>query len=111
MHQVRLIIPAAVEANHVPCIRDEKLVGLVAEAHVARQLVLASPEQPIANIALAANRCRTRLTKLAGLACLAPDIVTAIVEGRQPSLLTLRSLLATALPLDWAGQRAALGFS
>lgn len=110
-HQVRLVIPAEIDANRVPRIRDEKLVTLIAEAHVARQLVLASPDHSLASVALAANRCRTRLTKLAGLACLSPDIVTAIVEGRQPSSLTSRSLLATELPLDWAGQREALGFS
>lgn len=98
-HQVRLVIPAACDANHMPRIRDTKLVGLIAEAHVARQMVLATPNQSLASVALAANRCRTRLTKLAGLACLSPDIVTAIVEGRQPSSLTSRSLLATELPL------------
>ena len=37
--------------------------------------------------------------------------VTAIVEGRQPSSLSSRSLLATELPLDWAWQREALGFA
>ncbi|QGN55053.1 recombinase family protein [Novosphingobium sp. Gsoil 351] len=110
-HQVRLVIPAAADANLVPRIRDEKLVALVAEAHAARKLVLANSEQSLASVASAANRCRTRLTKLAGLACLAPDIVTAILEGRQPLSLTNRSLLATDLPLDWAAQREALGFS
>jgi hypothetical protein len=110
-HQVRLVIPAAGDASHVPANRDEKLVALVAEAHIARQLVLECPGQSLASIAMAANRCRTRLTKLVGLACLAPDIVRAIVEGRQPASLTSRSLLATELPLDWAAQRDALGFS
>jgi hypothetical protein len=110
-HQVRLVIPAASDANRVPANRDEKLLALIAEAHMARQLVLASPGQSLASIAMATNRCRTRLTKLAGLACLAPDIVMAIVEGRQPASLTTRSLLSTELPLDWAGQREALGFS
>jgi hypothetical protein len=110
-HQVRLVIPAAGDANRVPANRDEKLLALIAEAHMARQLVLASPGQSLASIAMATNRRRTRLTKLAGLACLAPDIMKAIVEGRQPATLTSRSLLATELPLDWAAQRASLGFS
>ena len=30
-----------------------------------------------------------------------PDIVTAIVEGRQPETLTARRLSATALPAGW----------
>ena len=43
------------------------------------------------------------------LAWLAPDIVEAILDGRQPKQLTLKRLLAK-LPMDWAEQRKALGF-
>jgi site-specific DNA recombinase len=43
---------------------------------------------------------------------LAPDIVTAILDGRQPVELTSRTLLRIAdLPLDWSGQRQALGLA
>ena len=42
-------------------------------------------------------------------AYLAPDIVEAIVEGRQPRILTVK-LLLRAIPLDWADQRTAFGF-
>lgn len=51
------------------------------------------------------GQCRTRLGKLAALACLAPNIVTAIVGGRQPALLTARTLQDIDLPLGWADQR------
>jgi site-specific DNA recombinase len=44
------------------------------------------------------------------LSCLAPHIVTAIVEGRQPATLTARTLQKIDLPLAWSGQRALLGF-
>jgi hypothetical protein len=43
------------------------------------------------------------------LAWLAPDIVEAILDGRQPKALTVKRLLAK-LPMDWADQRRALGF-
>ncbi len=109
-HQIRLVIPGPAR-EPVRRDRDEKLVALIAEAHAARQLVMASSDQSIASIAQAAGRCRTRLTKLAQIACLAPDIVTAIVEGRQPPTLTSRSLLSVELTADWAEQRAALRFS
>lgn len=56
-------------------------------------------------------RCRTRLGKLAALGCLASDIVTAIVEGRQPASLTARALQDIELPLAWADQRELLGFA
>jgi len=110
-HQVRLVIPGPTDATHPLRIRDEKLVALVAEAYGARQLVMNGPQQSLASIALATNRCRTRLTKRAGLACLAPNIIAAIVEGGQPTSLTSRALLGTELPLEWAAQRAVLGFS
>jgi hypothetical protein len=54
---------------------------------------------------------RSHLTRLARLHFLAPDIITAILDGRQPVELTSRALLRIAdLPLDWSGQRQALGF-
>ena len=47
--------------------------------------------------------------RLLRFAYLAPDIVEAIVEGRQPRILTVK-LLLKGIPLDWADQRAAFGF-
>jgi len=110
-HQLRLIIPGPHVPDITPATRDEKLVALMAEAHMARTLILASPEQSIASIAAMHGRCRTRLGKLAALSCLAPDIVTTIVEGRQPPTLTARTLQDIDLPLAWADQRALLGFA
>ena len=107
-HQLRLIIPGPKVLNIVPACRDEKLVTLVAEAHDARKLILAEPDKSIASIASANGRCRTRLGKLVGVSCMAPDIVTAIVEGRQPTMLTARILMDIDLPLAWADQRALL---
>lgn len=42
------------------------------------------------------------------LTLLAPDIVEAILDGRQPAALQMDALLKP-MPLDWAAQRAALG--
>ena len=38
-----------------------------------------------------------------------PDIIQAILDGREPSGVSLEKLTKN-LPLDWAEQRAALGF-
>lgn len=43
------------------------------------------------------------------LTLLAPDIIEAILDGRQPEGLTLAALIAP-LPMDWPGQRKTLGF-
>lgn len=50
------------------------------------------------------------MMNVAKLACLDPEIVTAIVEGRQPLKLTPGKLLAADLPLAWEEQRPVLGF-
>ncbi len=109
-HELRLIIPSS-SAAPPPASRDEQLVALVAEAHAVRQLVERQPEVPLSRVAAAAGRCRTRLTRLYVVAQLAPDIITTIVEGRQPASLTARALLAADLPMDWSDQRRMLGIA
>ena len=52
------------------------------------------------------------VSRLLPLAFLAPEIVTAIVEGRQPVDLTTETLIKnTDIPLDWTEQKRALGFA
>jgi len=54
---------------------------------------------------------KQHLNRLARLGYLAPDIITAIVEGRQPPSLSGRTLLRFAnLPVEWVEQRKLLGF-
>jgi hypothetical protein len=49
--------------------------------------------------------------RLIRLNYLAPDIVAAILGGKQPADLTANKLMAdTRFPVDWRAQRAALGF-
>jgi DNA invertase Pin-like site-specific DNA recombinase len=110
-HQLRLIVPGPESCRPRTVRRNEKLVALIAEAHRARELVLAKPEHLLGHIAREQGRCRTRLAKLIALSCLAPDIVKAIVEGRQPEQLTAAGLMSTALSPGWNEQRLELGFS
>jgi site-specific DNA recombinase len=110
-HQLRLVVPGSVQSQQKPVHRDDKLVALIAEAQQARDLVLANPERSIASLAREHGRCRTRLGKLVALSCLAPDIVTSIVEGRQPEHLTAARLSGMQLPLAWSDQRRELGIS
>jgi hypothetical protein len=91
--------------------RDRKLIRLVAEAQTARQLLETEPAKPLSKIALEQKCCRTRLGALASVSCLAPDIVVAIIEGRQPAELHRRALLSRSLPFDWNAQRTFLGFT
>jgi hypothetical protein len=108
-HELRLVIPGP--QTEPVRVRDEKLVALLAEAQTARTLLLENPTRALSSIAAEKGKCRTRLGRLVMLSCLAPDIVTAIVEGRQPASLTPAKLLAAPLPLAWPDQRTLLGFA
>ena len=116
-HQIRLVIegegqalkPAPKPAPKVAPHRDEKLVALIAEAYAARQLVMDNPDTPLADLAKKHGKCRKHLAQLVEMACLAPDIVTAILAGKQPAALSMQRLKAEALPLCWTEQRAQYG--
>jgi site-specific DNA recombinase len=51
-----------------------------------------------------------RFARILRLNYLAPDIVTAILDGEHPEGLTRAKLIQANLPLDWALQRQVLGF-
>lgn len=65
---------------------------------------------PIAKAAAWLGCCRSTLTGRIKLSYLAPDIVEAILAGRQPRSLTRRWLATIDLPIDWRLQRKMLGF-
>ena len=60
---------------------------------------------------LAGGRSASYFTRVLRIAYLAPDIIEAIIARRQPPELTANKLVRVKnLPIDWAGQREALGF-
>ena len=84
--------------------KDQNLIDLVRRGWSAWQQLVTGPrsDNPVE---------RSHLVRLARLRFLAPDITTAILEGRQPVELTARTLLrCSELPIDWDDQRRALGF-
>jgi hypothetical protein len=88
--------------------RDSKLVELIVRAHDAsRRLGLfgdPAGDEP-------GEVEKARLFRLARFSFLAPDIISAILEGRQPPTLQTRRLLRiAALPACWSEQRRMLGF-
>ncbi len=108
--QLRLVIPgpdASAQLRH----RDQKLINLVREAYAARQLAIANPDKPISGLAKMSGRCRNRLAKYLAVSSLAPDIVAAILQGRQPVGFSTTQLLRADLPLCWQEQRVLLGFA
>lgn len=86
-------------------IPDPVLVKLIVLAFAAGEAAISGKSEPLVD-----HCSRQHQTRLARLSCLAPDIVDAIVDGRQPPELSGRRLLRIAdLPLDWGAQRRLLG--
>ena len=89
--------------------RDARLVELVARGFATRDQLLLMDEDEVG--VMPKTRYR-HVERTARLAYLAPDIVRAIVDGRQPKSLNARTLARLgSIPLSWAEQRAMLGFA
>lgn len=105
-HELRLRLdPSALSTTP----RDGRLVELVARGFATRDQLLLMDEDEVGAMPKTQYR---HMERTARLAYLAPDIVRAIVEGRQPKSLNARTLARLgSLPLSWAEQRAMLGFA
>ena len=85
---------------------DPTLVKLVAQGFAARGYLVAGKYTEQVE-----SYDRTHLLRLARVSWLAPDIISAILDGRHPIQLTARHLLRCAdVPTDWQQQRSFLGF-
>ncbi len=89
---------------------DHKLLNLVADALDVRELVMASPNLSMNQLAKSLGRCRKQMTKLFGVSWLSPRIIEAITDGTQPKAMNRTRLLEAQLPVDWSEQEAMLGF-
>lgn len=86
---------------------DPNLVRLIAQAFAARDHLLLGKDTPLIE-----QYDKRHQHRLARLSWLAPDIVSAILEGTQPVQLTARHLLRCAtVPLEWQQQRKFMGFA
>jgi DNA invertase Pin-like site-specific DNA recombinase len=106
--EVKLVIPGSDEEAHAR--RDGKLIAMLAKAQSVRERILAG--HSVAEIAVDEGSSPSRIGRYARLGLLASDIVSAVVDGRQPASTTRTSLWeATSIPLEWEGQRRLLGFA
>jgi DNA invertase Pin-like site-specific DNA recombinase len=91
---------------------DPALVRMLVRARELKTKLLQSGEASLNETSRSAGISRSYLTRLARLAFLAPDIVCAILDGRQPAQLTAARLSRiTHLPLDWSEQRKMVGLA
>ena len=91
---------------------DTTLIRLLVRGQKIAKRMFEPNCPPLEAIAHEERIAASYATRLVRLAFLAPDIVAAILAGKQPPGLTANKLMAdTRLPLDWRDQRAALGFA
>jgi site-specific DNA recombinase len=91
---------------------DPGLLRIVARAHDFRERLMQDPDLTVPAIASQERFTIGYLSRLLRLPSLAPDIVTAIINGKHPPELSAKRLtrLALKLPTDWPEQRKLLGF-
>ena len=119
---VTLIIAARLErqgAGHMITAPDEKSIFTtlksnqpplrnLAQAHEWCRAMGEGAISLVHDIAAAAKCDKRYVHKLLRLTYLAPDIVDAILDGRQPASFQLKQLTDPKLTLDWTSQRAAI---
>ena len=94
----------------IACKPDKQLKLLLRSARAAQALLDAHRELDFAGLARRFGRSPGYFSRLIRLNYLAPDIVAAIADGRQPSSLDRKTLASAHIPLDWAVQRRMFGF-
>jgi hypothetical protein len=86
---------------------DTALVKAVVRAHRWRQMLEGGEYASSAELAKAEEVNDSYLSRILRLTLIAPDVIEAILTGRQPSTLQLDDLL-NPLPAAWSLQRAQL---
>ena len=91
---------------------DPGLLRIVARAHEIQERLMQNTDLTVHVIASQEQVSANYVYRLLRLPTLAPDIITAIVNGKNPPQLTAKKLmrLTPQIPVDWAEQRKLLGF-
>jgi site-specific DNA recombinase len=105
-NEMRLAIQNAADSP-----ADETMVKSIARAHVWAEEIMSGSVAAMTDIAIREKVSDSYVKKVMPLAFLAPDIVAAILAGRQPADLTNQKLIRQVeISLDWQEQRRVLGF-
>ena len=104
-----VLAPDGAEVTAAPVTRhvDNAMVKAIARAFRWREMLESGEYATIAEIAAAEKINESYVGRVLRLTLLAPDIVEAILGGRQPADLQLEDLLRR-FPVLWAEQRSAL---
>ena len=107
--EVHLVVPPNSFASSSAAQPRPSLVKAIARAHGWYQQVLEGKAFDQRSLARHAGLTERYVGKVLACAFLAPDIIEAILEGRQPRDLNFEKL-CQHIPLSWTEQRAHFGF-
>jgi hypothetical protein len=102
-----IIIPG--RRDTLPRRLDQALILTIARAKLWMRDLRAQKYADTKEIARRFLLSDAHVRRILRVGYLAPDIIEAIIEGRQPRSLTVKRLLR-GIPCAWADQRAAFGF-
>ena len=88
---------------------DTTLIRSLGRAHRWQRLIENGAYGSIKELATTEKINDSYVCRILRLTLLAPDIVEAILDGRQPKILQLKDLMGS-ISTDWSEQRRALGF-
>jgi hypothetical protein len=89
--------------------RDETLVKALVRAHRWRRRIESGKAKSITDLSEQEGVTDAYVCRLLPLTCLAPDVVEAILDGRQPKGLRLAEMLGNG-PMVWNAQKETWGF-
>ena len=89
--------------------RDETLIKVLVRAHRWRRKIESGQARSVTDLGEQEGVTDAYVCRLLPLTCLAPDIVEAILDGRQPKGLRLAEMLGNG-PVSWGEQRKRMGF-
>jgi hypothetical protein len=91
---------------------DPVLLKEIRRAHRCFDALVSGQVQSVAELAALEGVSDRYISSLLPLAFLAPDIIAAIVSGKQPTDLTAHRLIRHLdLPINWTTQKQLLGFA
>jgi len=104
-----IVLPDGTYGNPLPMATiDNTMIKAVARAFRWQRLLENGTYGCLDEIAKAEKIGPSFVSRVIRLALLAPDIVEAVLAGKQPAHLTLRDLMQS-FPVDWSGQRLQFG--
>ena len=100
-----IVLPDGTQGNPMPMATiDNTLIKAIARAFRWQKLLENGTYACLEDIARAEKINASFVSRVIRLALLAPDIVEAILAGKQSASLTLKDLMAP-FPVEWVGQR------